>query len=362
MLCANCGNKLNEESKFCDECGALMEVSQATCSLPDNPRKLTIIIGLSLIAVLIGGGLAIFMLAGGYNDAYPVVAVVDEAGQDSGDDIATDGSITITFDAEAITSDFLWQFPSIFQMWQMAEMRDWLDFAHELGGSVSGTILGLWSFDNNERILFDLMTGNRVTEAHNIPCLHGLESSAQHFSLYHLSDGDVPVVVVGFLPMFANGPVFIGEVYVFESGMHRLLGAYVNPRFLIDANDRKMLTYLDWGRGQENTLYYINYVNGVYRLEPVVAEGIRWVYEDEFDENWGINAAAWIDGRRLMEIPRLEAMGERIYQELRHKFETEIRFVDVEVITRQVRELEAAGVLSRPAPAATLAPTPAPCG
>ena len=60
------------------------------------------------------------MLAGGGTDAEPVVAVVDEAGQDLGADMAANGSMTIIFDAEAIMSDFLWQFPSIFQVWQTA--------------------------------------------------------------------------------------------------------------------------------------------------------------------------------------------------------------------------------------------------
>ena len=351
MACKKCGNVMEAGSKFCTVCGAPAEAAAVNIvrSSKTGVNK-KIVIAVIALAIAAGGGA--FAYFSGIFDGpdyveQTVVAALDEEAEpdvvyeaDAEVDAGEADAQAEPLDPEAVVSDFIWQFSSIFLGWGWPE--DWQG-AWEFNNLMASNGFAMyWRPDGSGSVLFDMLTGGIVTEPHDIVYLHGLSNTAQHFSLFHLNDGDIPAVVVSFRPAFANGPWFTGEIYVFENGEYRLLGTYENPRFFVDENNRIILTHYIWG--SDSPLYYVNYIDGVFGLEAVAGRDVHW---DNIDEIWGgLFDEPWLDGRRLSPLPPLEVMGERILQNLSNRAGTELEFVEFEVVAQQVRVFEEEAALA----------------
>ena len=283
-----------------------------------------------LAAFVLAAGL--FLAACDEDEPAPVVfersePIIFEDEEEEDDDIALyEPAYEEANDPEDAVADFVWQYRTIFGRpltWRWpASGADFLVFDRATG----------------DEVIFDRATGDEVSANNNRPYLRGMSEAAVFFELFHLNDGDIPSVLVGFQSMIANGPRFVGELHVFENGAYRLFGTFDTPRLFIGADDRIMVSRLDWDVDGDNTLYFIDFDDAAGLFSLTFATGdITWVADDE---PWAeLRSELWIDGRRAHAMVPLEAMAQRIRDGLTQRFDSEFNPAGDERIERYMHLL-----------------------
>ena len=238
MFCGNCGNPLENNSKFCGACGTaatvsdsaqvLMQASPPVDLLPENKKSKTPFILAAFvlciaIAAVAASGFFFFQMFGAIPMAGPAMVVYYEQEQISGhlqeqEDMAAgeqDAPVPSAADTIAgssfeleILENFLAAFRSLF-------MEDIFGF----GG-------GEPFFDFARHAYIDPITGGVISQS---PYVRD-GAVMDMFTLYDFNGDGIPTVVIRWVwPQTGGG--FPHEIHHFQAGEYRLLAILTSPEF-----------------------------------------------------------------------------------------------------------------------------------